>query len=210
MFVQLVFNPYKSTVYKTLTRYMKLIHSFIILCISLFFITACKKHTFTPAVDQLPAETQTGANTFGCLVNGKVFKPHGSGLTPFLGCFYQNLYGTDDPGYHFGLYAFDKSNVQDFASVEVGLDSIEIKENLIIPLTKYLIPGYGDGQYGHYKAGQTGILYHTNDNLKGELNVKHFDSVNQIMSGTFWFNAVSNNGDTVKITDGRFDMHYTR
>lgn len=184
---------------------------YLILFFFLFIGARCKKDKNVDPISELPPETQTGANTFGCLVNGKVFKPRGLSLTPILACFYQNLNGTNNPGYHFGLYAIDKTDVQDFASVEVGLDSIEIKgSNIIIPLTKFLTPGYGDGQYGHYVVGANGILYHTNDTVKGELYIKHFDSTNQIASGTFWFNAVNDKGDTVKITNGRFDMRYTK
>lgn len=36
---------------------------------------SCKKDKASE--DQLPPATQTGANTFGCLVNGKVFVPKG-------------------------------------------------------------------------------------------------------------------------------------
>ena len=55
--------------------------TFLLIC-SLLFITLtankCKKDK-TPEnpVDQLPPETQIGANTFGCLVNGKVYIPKG-------------------------------------------------------------------------------------------------------------------------------------
>jgi hypothetical protein len=35
------------------------------------------------------------------------------------------------------------------------------------------------------------------------------DRTNYILSGTFEFSAVTENCDTVKITDGRFDVHYT-
>tara|TARA_R110001583_G_scaffold185065_1_gene344966 strand:- start:405 stop:767 length:363 start_codon:yes stop_codon:yes gene_type:complete len=41
----------------------------------------------------LPPETQTGANTVGCLVNGKVFLPHAEGLNPSVNCFYQFVDG---------------------------------------------------------------------------------------------------------------------
>jgi hypothetical protein len=53
----------------------------IIACANIF--AACKKDKNTtpieptPTRDQLPAITQTGANTFGCLVNGKVYIPKG-------------------------------------------------------------------------------------------------------------------------------------
>ena len=37
---------------------------------------SCKKEKIAE-IDKLPAATQTGANTFGCLVNGKVFVSKG-------------------------------------------------------------------------------------------------------------------------------------
>jgi len=51
-------------------------------CFSLIFIllfTQCNwfKDGFT-AAEQLPPATQVGANTFGCLLNGKVWLPKGN------------------------------------------------------------------------------------------------------------------------------------
>jgi hypothetical protein len=46
----------------------------------------CHKDSPNPAKpeDQLPAATQTGANTFGCLVNGQPYTPKGNvGMTNF-------------------------------------------------------------------------------------------------------------------------------
>ena len=54
-----------------------------------------------------------------------------------------------------------------------------------------------------------GNIFDTNEDVTGELNLKKFDLVNQIASGTFWFNAVNDKGDTVKVTDGRFDVRFT-
>ena len=50
----------------------------------------CKKHTNSGnPIDQLPPETQTGANTFGCLINGEVFLPKGRLLSDsILKCAY--------------------------------------------------------------------------------------------------------------------------
>jgi len=52
--------------------------------------------------------------------------------------------------------------------------------------------------------------YVTNSKVSGQLIITKFDQSNQIISGNFYFNAVDFSGDTVKITDGRFDMLYTR
>lgn len=52
--------------------------------------------------------------------------------------------------------------------------------------------------------------YYTNNSLDGNLTITRFDQVNQIVAGTFSFTAVSENKDTVRVTNGRVDMHYTR
>jgi hypothetical protein len=61
-----------------------LITSFILLS------SSCQKEKLKNPTDELPPETQTGANTFGCLVNGQVFKPGGAQLSGgSLQCNYQ-------------------------------------------------------------------------------------------------------------------------
>src|SRR5476651_1287678 len=57
----------------------------------------------------LPAETTTGANTFGCLLNGKPFVAPGDGYTgpgPAYTCTYKNVNGA----YYFYLSAVDQGN----------------------------------------------------------------------------------------------------
>src|SRR5437773_8453594 len=64
----------------------------LLLC-SLFLSNSCRKQKNE---EQLPPATQTGANTFGCLVDGKVWIPTGggagSGINPTSGGFF----GTPD------------------------------------------------------------------------------------------------------------------
>ncbi|CAD0001286.1 hypothetical protein [Flavobacterium salmonis] len=51
----------------------------LLLFTALFILTSCDKDKDddkpTNPIDQLPPVTQTGANTFGCLLDGEVFKP---------------------------------------------------------------------------------------------------------------------------------------
>ena len=57
--------------------------------LALFTFSQCKKNkTDEP---QLPPETTTGAMTFGCKVNGKVFVPKDGRGKPGLFCQYVNL-----------------------------------------------------------------------------------------------------------------------
>jgi len=49
-------------------------HFFLFLALPLLLVS-CKKND---PVSALPPETQTGANTFGCLVNGQPWTPQGN------------------------------------------------------------------------------------------------------------------------------------
>ena len=49
-------------------------YSFILIVSLVIIGIACKKKSDNP-IDDLPPVTTTGANTFGCLVNGELFIP---------------------------------------------------------------------------------------------------------------------------------------
>jgi len=44
------------------------------------------------------------------------------------------------------------------------------------------------------------------DKYVGEFTITKLDTVNYIISGTFWFDAVSEDGEVVEIREGRFDI----
>ncbi len=177
----------------------------------LFTVNSCKKHknNVQSELSKLPPETQSGANTFGCLINGIAFLPKGSGFSgPKLSCSYiENT--TSQTGYFFNLSANDFSNPNDFPSVGIFTDSVQILPEIFL-LSEKFVAGKSYGQYGRYIIGQNPDLYNTNSIVTGELTRKYLDEINQIVSGTFWFNAVDKNADTIKITDGRFDMKFTK
>lgn len=175
----------------------------------------CRKHKSNPPTElsKLPPETQTGAQTFGCLVNGKAFLPKGPSLNPILLSYYEYIYPNSPQGYVFQVAANDKSKGDNLFSIAVGGDSIKIATVPQIIDLRSSSRGNGTGMY--YKSIFNGTIssvnrYITNDVVGGQLTITRFDSANQIVAGTFWFNAIAENRDTVKITNGRFDMHYTR
>ena len=163
----------------------------------------CKKDK-TPE-EQLPPETQTGAGTFGCLVNGNIFKPKGSPFAgPILSCAYQFING----GYYFQLAA-RQDNGDQTLSIGLFTDSLPISQGQKIILYQYNVKGKAYGQYGQYQVGSSGSLYYTDSTGTGELYIKFYDSVNRIVSGTFWFNATTSTGQKVQIAGGRFDVKFT-
>ncbi|OJY88264.1 MAG: hypothetical protein BGP13_06955 [Sphingobacteriales bacterium 40-81] len=167
----------------------------------MFTASRCKK-------DVLPPETQEGKNTFGCYVNGELFVPGGGGLGPIKTCYYQLIYPSES-GYVFHVSASDKrGNIS--KNIAINIDSIKISEGLVIQLKHVTRGVVGGGQYSG-EQGADGIhRFYTTDEAVGQIVINKFDEANHIAAGTFWFTAVNSQGETVKITDGRFDMEFTR
>lgn len=150
--------------------------------------------------DQLPPDTQTGANTVGCLVNGKVFLPHQEGILSPVNCYYQFVKGE----YYFTMAFSDRRGT--------GIESINVftaKTVLIVGQIYSLNQGYNPNTGG-------GAEYYTDLNNKfstnliniGELKITRIDVSKSIVSGTFWFDAVNSKGEKVEIREGRFDWNY--
>jgi len=148
----------------------------------------------------LPPITQTGAGTFGCLLNGKVWLPSNSGALITLDC-----------QYYRGLFLLSAGRVLKDPDVSQWFSSA-------------IKPVYGGGTY-YYKSspplgGSPGASfsddvknssYQTDDkdSLNTYVTITKLDSTNRIVSGTFSFLFTKIGYDTVRITNGRFDMKYT-
>jgi hypothetical protein len=171
----------------------------LILLLTISF-AACKK--------SLPGKTQTGAGTFSCYLNGKLVTPRGGGIAPNRDCYYQQL-AAGDSGYVFHVSGRDYKVPTNTKSVAINVAGMRIVEGMTIPLTKGIDYKSGRGQCSN---GNTDLenKYYTTDAISGYLYFSKFDEVNQIAAGTFAFKAKNSFGDSVNITDGRFDMHFTR
>lgn len=76
----------------------------------------------------------------------------------------------------------------------------------------YDLESFSSGKfYGLYDLSRNGNseTYYTNENLPGALLITNFDSQNFIVSGTFEFTVLTDDGNEINITDGRFDLNYT-
>lgn len=170
--------------------------------------TSCNKNKNNNPFDHLPPETQTGENTFGCLIDGEPFLPGGASLSGgSLNALYQNLIPSSPEGYTFGVSAKNQKENCQYKTIAFGFDSVKMKVGLFTLAERK--NGKGGAAYQVFPCIQIFSEYLTNTTSTGQLNLKKFDTVNQIASGTFWFTAVNKNGDTVKVTDGRFDVRYT-
>lgn len=174
----------------------------LLLLFTVLFSFQCRKPK--SELEQLPAASQTGAETFGCLVNGKAFKPKGSPFGgPILSCAYQYLHG----GYHLQLKALNKGGSTNYG-VGIFTDSLKIQNGVSYTLAT---EDRKEGASGLYTISTIERLidYTTNNINTGKLTITHFDEVRRIVSGTFWFDAVNSNGEKVEVREGRFDLHFT-
>ncbi len=153
--------------------------------------------------ETLPPETQTGANTFGCLVNGKVWL--NGGYAPFPS---SNLYASVYPN-EFVIGAL-KSNDNMYQSI-----FIDVKAP--ISIGKFNLNS--ENHQAKFADGITNCYYQTDSiSSKGTLEITKFDSINKIVSGQFSFIAfkykpttiavIGNCDSTINITEGRFDIKY--
>ena len=163
-------------------------------------LSCCKDDDVTPInpIDQLPPATQTGANTFGCLLDGKAFLPDGRHLS--LDCIYQFV----DGGYHFALQGNRRDELSHKITIALGTNKLEIEQGETYNLFEN-IDGNANGVYAY----SINISYTTQIHT-GKLTITKLDQINQIVSGTFWYDIKDYNDVVHHIREGRFDMHYTQ
>ncbi len=147
----------------------------------------CEKDETTPP-DQLPPYTQIGANTIGCMVNGRVFIP-----------IKHDLYG-----FSFGWYKDDLELYIDRKGerVYIAISDKTVTDTGVYDLT------YVNAQKNIFYLPEFGGGFKTNPMHTGQLHIQYWDKQRHIMAGTFYFDAISDDSSIVHITDGRFDMIY--
>jgi hypothetical protein len=141
-------------------------------------------------LEKLPPITQEGKNTFGCLVNGKAFVVTNS----------------------YDQFAMYQKGILQFGA---DFEKEKINQNLIIWLEATLkIETYSlnseVSNIAYFIDGISGCTYQSYSPTSGFLKVNYLNLTNFIISGQFEFDAVSTNClDTIRITEGRFDMQYS-
>lgn len=141
-------------------------------------------------LDKLPPLTATGKNTFGCLVNGKAWVTSSS---------------SDAVGiYQIGV-------LQIHAEVNDDRD-----QNITLAVLSSVFEGKSydlsdDPQY-EAKFGSNlpnkFCIYEDDKTVSGKLTISRFNQSSLIVAGTFEFITSTDGCDTIKVTDGRFDLIY--
>ncbi|MBJ7880276.1 hypothetical protein [Gelidibacter salicanalis] len=194
---------------------MKSLKKFMMLLLVLVLFTSGSCSDDDEFGPTLPPITQTGENTFGCYVDGKLLIPRdGTGTLH-----------TQDKGVSFwgspNQFEYNEISVRDFKTGNWGLlnlhivdlhkngkgsytiynsnceDGIDAKENINIT-TRWLDSASGNLKW--YCSVENG----------GTLTITRYDFENRIVSGTF--NCTVQNrddpSDRIEITEGRFDLKW--
>jgi hypothetical protein len=178
-------------------------HLLFIFLLPLLISASCKK-TVTPppppVAEQLPPATQEGKNTCGFLVNGKVWLPKGR-----VGNGSPNLKWWYDPTYRNGTfningYRYDKNEGDKFTSFVIAIDNFS-SAGVYALNTSGRVTGYSD-----YNKN---CIYYREDTIpvnNNYINITKFNLQQGIIAGLFQFTLAKAGCDTIRITEGRFDI----
>ena len=174
---------------------------YIIILVTLPFICLkCKKDS---EIDpKLPPATQEGKNTFGCKVNGVIWVAYDK---RWMGRELQANYRLNfDSSIYIQASRHIKNNNNNGVMILI-LDPFSGE-------VMYYLSGYPyDNNVSGSVYTSSNYSYITNDSIGGEVKITKFDTLKNILSGTFFFKALNDtSGNIVDITEGRFDIIYEK
>ncbi len=166
--------------------------------LSIFLFASCKKQ-----ITELPPATQTGAHTFGAMVNGQFWMPQGFGPLPANDILEARMIGNDVI-----------INARNFAS-SPNETEFELRIHGVTAPGTYLL-----NTNVTHPSGGVSYAYYVKRNLTpqnewltsatstGSVTITRMDTVNLIVSGTFQFNMmnINNAPEPLAVTEGRFDV----
>jgi len=165
----------------------KIFLQIIALCLTLSSCDSCKEKEW----DILPPETQTGANTFGCYVNGELFVKDREAIFT-------------EKRLRINYYKNNKTLIINALSnnrtIYITVNESEINVKNLIPFA-YFMPSEYNSICAYFIGRETGEIVFTK-----------LDTINCIVSGRFQFqgqcsdfllNKVSDS--LISVTNGRFD-----
>ena len=182
-----------------------------LLLAALLSLSQCKHKSPDPAppptnpLAALPPETQTGAGTFGCLVNGKAYvtvspiKCRGDwqGIkTLFISA------DSNEDGQYSG----------DYFGVGLLINSAQIlqsNQTFTLVIFKQPISPINNQFVADAVSGSKPCVYQGNFIKTGQVELVKFDGVGRIAAGRFAFTLYEPGGcDTLRVTNGRFDVKF--
>jgi len=172
----------------------------LVIIFSIFILLGCKKE-----VNELPAATQTGANTFGARVNGELWTPQGFGVVPTAPILEASYSGNN--AILINARNFSASPTE--TEIEIYLQNATKPGTYLLNQITSHFPNHS-ASYAYYVERRFTPTneWITNNQYSGKVEVTRLDTVNNIISGTFEFNAINlyNAPQPITVSDGRFDV----
>jgi hypothetical protein len=190
-----------------------------ILSLILIIIASCSKQDDPIKPDpyaKLPPETQTGANTFGCIINDQVFYPRDG--TSYLfqpggrGFIFWGSPGTDRIWDEIEIRNLQDSKPCSRMIIHLqGLYQKKVGEYIWHPSNFQnnidgLMQNYVFAQI--YDNASNSWKYYSSYENSGKLRITHYTDNNILVSGNFSGKLRLNNGiEEIEIKNGRFDLN---
>lgn len=181
---------------------MKKIRLLPLLLLFMLFLPGCK--------EELPEPSQTGAHVVACRVNGKVWIADAG--DSFRGKKFTVLYDDlFDPQRRFVLFV-NRITKQENSNIVLAVADVRTTGTYYFTFDTHPYPHnelfLNHGSYFLNKPDQA--RYVTNSRCTGSITFTRLDTGGHIFAGTFAFTAANTDGSgqTVKVTDGRFDVSY--
>ena len=184
---------------------MKKITAILMLLFTLASIfSSCKKTKTEPTeLSKLPAASQTGANTFGCLVNGKAWVAQTDCKflcnSPFKVSYNPSFGGVIGVT---GDWLNTANNIDQRIDMLIDSSNYKLLHNISIINPRH------SARFIDYKLSNCGKYDHYDDSSVihiGVVNLTRYDLSYGVISGTFNFTLTKPGCETINITEGRFD-----
>jgi hypothetical protein len=199
-----------NTTNPQLMKYLLLTATLLLLAL----LAGCKKEDQIPyPLSELPPATQTGARTFGCLINGE----------PWVAYAPWDLFGKLRAYYDEEHYGFDYNRRLIVGSHRIipsyDLNNDSIANSLGFTINPIISEGYYDKQnLENYKSSfflskpLPSKIYELDTIVPFHIHITKLDTVKKIVSGTFEFDMrrISDSMDVLQIRHGRFDALYQK
>jgi hypothetical protein len=165
---------------------------------ALLLCSQCRSADPDP-VDLLPPATQTGANTFGCLVNGQAWTPRGNNGFSNYSVYYD---------------IFPDGGLLDIHTYRIYGKAANEFQNIILYANQISGPGTFSFRSlqrtrASFNDQKTNCYWDSRDSTttyrRGQLTITRLDLQAGIVSGTFAFTLYKPGCDSIRVTEGRFD-----
>ena len=159
---------------------MSLMKKYLFILLSVLCLGSCSEDTSVD-ITVMPPPTTTGANTFGCLIDGWVY----------VGGRYNTWNDYNEWTPHSFRYYEDEND----DSLSKLTASVSVKPTIQITFT---IVSPQEGK----EVAVTNLRMEDDELEDGTAFISRFDKKTRIISGTF--------GNEGRLTNGRFDVHYSK